>query len=148
MSSQEVLAQALKGVQREVHKKTRHARQDLAKELAGLRKTLDEAKGTPGQDEAVSESGLMQVYGQIAETAIKEHWRFPRMGGTNLVAHIEVRIDHVGNVLGTKVLMASGREDFDGSALRAIHEAEPLPKPPSKDIKRLIIHFNQSELQD
>ncbi len=148
ISSEQVIAQALKGVQGEVRKKTRKEEQDLASELAGLRKSVDQDIGAAGGGSGAQGSGLVQVYGRIAETAIKEHWRFPRVGGGNLVAQIEVRIDRGGKVLGTKVLVSSGRKDFDGSALRAIHEAEPLPAPPSRDIKTLIITFNLSELQE
>ncbi|WP_069860014.1 cell envelope integrity protein TolA [Desulfoplanes formicivorans] len=148
-SSRQIIAQALKGVQGEVSQKTRKEQQDLARELAGLRKSVDQDnRATGGKGTTSQESGLVQVYGRIAETAIKEHWRFPRVGGSNLAARIEVRIDPGGKVLGTRVLVSSGRTDFDGSALRAIHEAEPLPEPPSRDIKRLIITFNLSELQE
>jgi colicin import membrane protein len=149
LSAEQVVAQALKGVQSSVNKETRSEQQDLARELAGLRKSVDQDIGSSGQGGSNGQgSGLVQVYGRIAESAIKEHWRFPRVGGANLVARIEVRIDHAGKVLGTKVITSSGRRDFDGSALRAIHEAEPLPEPPSRDIKRLIINFNLSELQE
>ncbi|WP_462325027.1 energy transducer TonB [Desulfoplanes sp.] len=149
ISSEQVIAQALKGVQGAVRTETRKERQDLVRELAGLRKRVDQDIGSTGQGRTGAQgSGLVQVYGRIAETAIKEHWRFPRVGGGNLVAQVEVRIDHGGMVLGTKVLVSSGRKDFDGSALRAIHEAEPLPEPPSRDINRLIINFNLSELQE
>jgi colicin import membrane protein len=149
VSSEQVIAQALKGVQSSVSKETQREQQDLARELAGLRKSVDQDIGSSGKGGSNGQgSGLVQVYGRIAESAIKEHWRFPRVGGANLVARIEVRIDQAGNVLGTKVVTSSGRRDFDGSALRAIHEAEPLPEPPSRDIKRLIINFNLSELQE
>lgn len=148
-SSQQIIAQALKGVQGTVSQKARQEEQSLARELAGLRKSVDQDnRTTGGKGTAAQGSGLIQIYGRIAETAIKEHWRFPRVGGGNLVAQIEVRIDPGGKVLGTRVLVSSGRTDFDGSALRAIHEAEPLPEPPSRDIKRLVINFNLSELQE
>ncbi len=149
LSSSQIIAQALQGVQGEVRTKTRKEKQALARELAGLRSSVDKDNGLAhGRGNTSRESGLTQVYGQIAEAAIKQHWRFPRVGKKNLTARIEVRVDHGGKVLGTKVLVSSGRKDFDGSALRAIHEAEPLPKPPSSTIKRLIINFNLSELQE
>jgi colicin import membrane protein len=149
LSAEQVVAQALKGVQSTVSKETLKEQQDLARELAGLRRGVDQDIGSTGQgDPNAQGSGLVAVYGRIAETAIKEHWRFPRVGGTNLTARIEVLIDRAGKVLGTKVLTSSGRKDFDGSTLRAIHEAEPLPEPPSRDIRRLIINFNLSELQE
>ena len=145
VSSKQVLAQALKGVQRQVAGQERQNRSALAKELAGLQKQVgtDVGAGSGGKG-----SGLIQVYGQLAESAIKEHWRFPRVGGDNLMVRVEVRIDHTGKVLQSKILSSSGRPDFDASAQRAVQETGQLPKPPSETIRRLIINFNLNELEN
>lgn len=148
VSSKQILAQALKGVQSQVAGQEQKDRHALARELAGLQKQVGKNGGVAGTGSNAQGSGLMQVYGQLAESVIKEHWRFPRVGGDNLVAQVEVRIDQTGNVLQSTILMSSGRTDFDASAQRAIQEAGQLPKPPSPDIRRLVINFNLHDLAE
>jgi len=146
VSSKQILAQALKGVQTQVAGEDRKDKHTLAKELAGLQKQVGNNVGTRGTGSSGAQgTGLMQVYGQLAESVIKEHWRFPRVGGANLV---EVLIDHAGSVLQSKILTSSGRADFDASAQRAVQEAGQLPKPPSPDIRRLVINFNLNDLAE
>lgn len=149
VSSKQILAQALKGVQTQVAGEDRNDKHTLAKELAGLQKQVGKNVATAGTGSAGAQgTGLMQVYGQLAESVIKEHWRFPRVGGANLVAQVEVRIDQAGRVLQSKILATSGRADFDASAQRAVQEAGQLPKPPSPDIRRLVINFNLNDLTE
>ncbi len=147
VSSRQVLANALKGVQTQVAGQERQERNALAKELAGLQKQVAQDTGPSGGSGGEG-SGLMQVYGRMAESAIKEHWRFPRVGGPDLVVRVEVLIDHAGTVLQSTILDSSGRPDFDASAQRAIQETGQLPKPPSKTIRRLNITFNLNELEN
>lgn len=45
---------------------------------------------------------------------------------------ITVKIDQNGRVIRTKFESRSGNEAFDQSALRAIHQASPLDRPPEK----------------
>ena len=153
---QQVLAEALKHAQKDVAWLERLDRQALQKELSGLRKSVAEqdsiqgasGTGTGNATGDASTSGLIALYARLVETAVKENWRFPRIHSEEvLVARVEIHINPDGGILDYKLLVSSGRPDFDASALKAVDETKQLPIPPRPDLSVLRINFNLQELE-
>ncbi len=152
----QVLAEALTKAKQDVARLDKKDRKALEKELSGLRESVAEKDaallGVPGAGvgNATGETtgGLMAVYAQLVEMAVKENWRFPRIHSDEvLVARVEIRLGPDGGILDYTLLVSSGRPDFDASALKAVDETRQLPIPPSPDLSVLRINFNLQELE-
>ena len=152
-----VLAEALTHAQKDVAWLKRMDRKALENELSGLRESVaeeDSALGLPGAGTgnatggASSEDGLIAIYAKLVEMAVKENWRFPRLHSERvLVAKVEIHVNPDGGILDYKLLVSSGRPDFDASALKAVDETKQLPIPPRPDLSVLRINFNLQELE-
>ncbi|MDY7001396.1 MAG: TonB family protein [Thermodesulfobacteriota bacterium] len=152
-----VLAEALTHAKKDVAWLERMDRKALEKELSGLRESVaeeDSALRLPGAEtgnatgDASSEDGLIAIYAKLVEMAVKENWRFPRIHSEKvLVAKVEIHVNPDGGILDYKLLVSSGRPDFDASALKAVDETKQLPIPPRPDLNVLRINFNLQELE-
>ena len=92
-------------------------------------------------------SRLAMVYAQMVEQIIKEHWRYPMVGGRETrTAQVEIHMDQDGLILDSVLTASSGRPDFDASALKAVAEAKELPAPPTEELRVIRINFNLQEL--
>ena len=60
---------------------------------------------------------------------MKQYWRLPPNIPENLSVKIFVRLDRSGNVVQASITHSSGYKLFDDAALRAVHDASPLPMP-------------------
>jgi colicin import membrane protein len=146
-SAQEILARALGSIKKHVREKQKSEKMILARELAGLRQQVKQSKSGMAQRRSGGSEGIKAIYARIAEEKIKENWRFPKIGTEeNLMARVEVEIDEKGKIVHSRLVMPSGRRDFDLSVLKAVEETGELPPPPAKTIDKLIINFNLLEL--
>lgn len=106
------------------------------------------AGGGKGSGAGGTGSGLMSVYGAIVEQAIKKNWRYPVFGqDKNVAVVLEIKIDPKGAISSARVLTASGKPDFDDSAMRAVTQTEKLPPPPTRTVDTLRITFNLQDLR-
>jgi colicin import membrane protein len=65
-----------------------------------------------------------------------------------LVAKVRFQIAPDGNVTGIRLEQPSGDTAFDGSVVRAVQRANPLPPPPARyanDFRDFIIEFHSEE---
>ena len=69
------------------------------------------------------------AYKNLLENHIKGGWRWFDTSA-NLVAQVEFRLDKSGEITGVKLVKSSGNSEFDESAQRALHRANPAPRPP------------------
>ena len=60
---------------------------------------------------------------------MKTYWRLPPNIPENLSVKIFVKLDSSGNVVKASIKQSSGYKLFDEAALRAVHDASPLPMP-------------------
>jgi TonB family protein len=76
-------------------------------------------------------AGLL-AWVRAVEIQVGSAWLLaPGLKAQGLVAHVRVRLDASGNVVGEpKLTRRSGNPWFDDSLLRAIEKASPLPAPP------------------
>jgi colicin import membrane protein len=87
------------------------------------------------------------AYQQRVVTTVKSVWTnaAPRPG---LVAKVRFQIAPDGEVSGIRVEQSSGDGVFDGSALRAVQRANPLPPPPARyvtEFRDFVIEFHSEE---
>ena len=87
------------------------------------------------------------AYRQQVITTIKGRWTnvIVRPG---LVAAVRFEIGPDGAVSGIQLAQSSGNAAYDGSALRAVQQANPLPAPPAryaKDFREFVIEFHSEE---
>ncbi|MEW5774161.1 MAG: cell envelope integrity protein TolA, partial [Thermodesulfobacteriota bacterium] len=158
---EQILKDALKAAADEAKKKEKSDAASVQKELDALRKQVTSGSGpaaTAAQPGSGSGGGggpagstgtgigSIAAYGRVVEQIIKANWRFPSATAANaLVTQIEIRIAVDGSISGYRMLGASGRPDYDASAVRAIQDTKALPPPPSPDLSVLIINFNNQE---
>jgi TonB family protein len=87
------------------------------------------------------------AYQQRVVTTVKSVWTnaAPRPG---LVAKVRFQIAPNGDVSGVRMEQSSGDGVFDGSALRAVQRANPLPPPPARyvnEFRDFVIEFHSEE---
>jgi colicin import membrane protein len=87
------------------------------------------------------------AYQQRVVTTVKGVWTnaAPRPG---LVAKVRFQIAPNGDVSGVRLEQPSGDGVFDGSALRAVQRANPLPPPPARyvnEFREFVIEFHSEE---
>jgi TonB family protein len=87
------------------------------------------------------------AYQQRVVTTVKGVWTnaAPRPG---LVAKVRFSIAPNGDVSGVRLEQPSGDSVFDGSALRAVQRANPLPPPPARyvnEFRDFVIEFHSEE---
>jgi colicin import membrane protein len=147
---EDVLAEALDSAKQRAEEEASRARErerrEVARELAELRRQVGERpRGDQGGQSA---SNLVQVYGRIVEQIVKANWRYPQFSmSSDLQATVRLSLAPDGRITDYDLARASGRPDFDASALKAVAETEQLPAPPGKDIDTLEITFNLQDLQ-
>lgn len=75
-------------------------------------------------------------YQAMVRAKIIREWivpgRFGEEGGGFFNAQLEVMINMDGDVISTRWQKASGNTSFDQSAVRAVRQASPFPKPPDR----------------
>ena len=122
--------------------------QNYADVLAELRKEAGETAPTPRPEPRVASvapskpSGPATVSPEVAawmrsaKAHVRRSWVVPPGFRTqDLEAHLRVRLDRQGRVLGNpEVVRSSGNPWYDEGVLRAILKASPLPPPPQADV--------------
>ena len=87
------------------------------------------------------------AYQQRVVSTVKGVWTnaVPRAG---LSAKVRFQIAPNGEVSGIRLELASGDGVFDGSVMRAVQRANPLPAPPSRyanEFREFVIEFHSEE---
>jgi len=77
-------------------------------------------------------------------TSVKAHinmyWNLPQeLANKKLRAEIYTEINETGHILKGKIIKSSGNEDFDARVLETLQRASPFPKPPNKDIQKMLL---------
>lgn len=102
-------------------------------------------KGTHSQKQASSTAStqdrLQQVMKKIQQQ-VQSHWIRPRGHYQGLSCTIDIFLYRNGSVKRATITKSSGHRIFDNSALRAVHQASPLPIPTD-----LFEHFRHFRFQ-
>ena len=97
------------------------------------------SKGNAQEGEAVTDFQMLQYFTSI-RAHINMYWNLPQeLADKNFRAEIYTVINNGGQVLEMRVIKSSGNEDFDARVLETISRASPLPKPPTKEIEKLLL---------
>ena len=87
------------------------------------------------------------AYQQRVVTTVKGVWTNAAVR-PGLVAKVRFQIASNGDVSGIRLEQASGDTTFDGSVLRAVQRANPLPPPPARyvnEFREFVIEFHSEE---
>lgn len=101
--------------------------------LAMANKPNEDAGQSPvGGSSGVSVKQELIRYASQVKRQISRNWSVARKDFEgNLVTRIAVRIDANGNIMRSSYAKSSGNGSFDASAMRAVRNAAPFPKPPT-----------------
>ena len=95
--------------------------------MAALQAELEaDAKG---KESAEAVAALKDFGVNTLGARMKKFWRLPPNIPENLSVKIFVKLDRSGNVVKASIKQSSGYKLFDDAALRAVHDASPLPMP-------------------
>ncbi len=114
--------------------KERAASEQATKKVSGMNSGTGEgqgaaAPGSGGQGGGVIKGVEFMIYRNRMINLIKERWVW--VGRRNdLEVTVHFGITENGEIVGLKVVRASGDQSFDSSVFRAIKNASPLPPPP------------------
>ena len=100
---------------------------DKATAMAALQAELEAAAKNKENPEAVA--ALKDFGVNTLGARMKQYWRLPPNIPENLSVKIFVKLDRSGNVVKASIKQSSGYKLFDDAALRAVHDASPLPMP-------------------
>ena len=82
-----------------------------------------------GKESAEAVAALKDFGVNTLGARMKKYWRLPPNIPENLSVKIFVKLDSSGNVVKASIKQSSGYKLFDDAALRAVHDASPLPMP-------------------
>ncbi len=106
------------------------------------------APGSGGQGGGIVKGFEFIVYRNRVQNLIKERWVW--VGKRNdLEVTVHFGITESGEVVGLRLVRASGDQSFDSSVFRAIKSASPLPPPPEsyrKDFSDVELTFQPKDL--
>ncbi len=117
--------------------------------LADLEKLVAESAATSGSagtsGNRAGSGGIYDVYVGNVMQVVRGAWSIPTYSRENLVARVRVQLDAEGKILNTTIEKASGRDDFDASALNALQRLGTLPAPPNADLRNIVLVFNSAQ---
>ncbi len=97
------------------------------------------SKGNSQTGETTADFGTLQYFTSV-RAHINMYWSLPQeLADKNLRAEIHTIINSEGVVLKGEIMTSSGNEDFDARVLETVERASPLPPPPTKKIKKLLL---------
>ena len=82
-----------------------------------------------GKESAEAVAALKDFGVNTLGARMKKFWRLPPNIPGGLSTKIFVKLDRNGNVVKASIKQSSGYKRFDDAALRAVHDAAPLPMP-------------------
>ena len=88
-----------------------------------------DAEKASGKNSAEAKAALGDFGTNILGARMKKFWRLPPNIPGNLKVKLFVKLDKKGNVTKAAIKQSSGNKLFDDAALRAVHDASPLPLP-------------------
>lgn len=133
LSPENHLEKRLASITREVE---RRKKEEAAKRLRGGSSQL---AATPGSQEGgtVADEELVRWLEGV-RSRINSHWSvLGDQRSLRRVTVIGVKIAESGRLLDASVHNSSGDDIFDGSALRAVFQADPFPRVPSQVLERI-----------
>ena len=100
---------------------------DKATAMAALQAELEAAAKNKENPEAVA--ALKDFGVNTLGARMKQYWRLPPNIPENLSVKVFVKLDRNGNIVKANIKHSSGYKKFDDAALKAVHDASPLPMP-------------------
>ena len=88
-----------------------------------------DAEKASGKNSAEAKAALGDFGTNILGARMKKFWRLPSNIPGNLKVKLFVKLDKKGNVTKAAIKQSSGNKRFDDSAIKAVHDASPLPLP-------------------
>ena len=100
---------------------------DKAAAMAALQAELEADVKNKENPEAVA--ALKDFGVNTLGARMKQYWRLPPNIPENLSVKVFVKLDRNGNIVKANIKHSSGYKKFDDAALKAVHDASPLPMP-------------------
>ena len=88
-----------------------------------------DAEKASGKNSAEAKAALGDFGTNILGARMKKFWRLPPNIPSNLKVKLHIKFDPKGDVTQIAIKQSSGNKLFDDAALRAVHDASPLPLP-------------------
>ena len=82
-----------------------------------------------GKNSVEAKAALADFGVHILGVRIKKYWRLPSNIPSNLKVKLHIKFDPKGDVTQIAIKQSSGNKRFDDSAIKAVHDASPLPLP-------------------
>ncbi len=111
-------------------------RQENLRRMAGL---ADATGGPAASGTAAQSAGPSASYAGRIVARIRPNIVFTDEPRGNPVAEVEVRADASGNILGRRLLKASGQPSWDEAVLKAIDKTEVLPRDTDGRVPPLLV---------
>ena len=121
---------------------------DKLEAMESIERIKKEMESPEQTDPAVSnetkegvEIGFQELkYFTSLKAHINMHWSLPQeLADRNFRTEIYTIINSEGHVLRGEITKSSGNADFDARVLETIERASPLPKPPTKEIEKMLL---------
>ena len=88
-----------------------------------------DAEKASGKNSAEAKAALGDFGTNILGARMKKFWRLPPNIPSNLKVKLHIKFDPKGDVTQIAIKQSSGNKRFDNSAIKAVHDASPLPLP-------------------
>ena len=88
-----------------------------------------DAEKASGKNSAEAKAALGDFGTNILGARMKKFWRLPSNIPSNLKVKLHIKFDPKGDVTQIAIKQSSGNKRFDDSAIKAVHDASPLPLP-------------------
>ena len=121
---------------------------DKLEAMESIERIKKEMESPEQNDPAVSnetkegvEMGFQELkYFTSLKAHINMYWSLPQeLADRNFRTEIYTTINSEGHVLRGEIIKSSGNADFDVRVLETIEKASPLPKPPTKEIEKMLL---------
>lgn len=109
------------------------------KEAEAAAKKAQAFKGNEiSEGTALSGVGKLQHDAYLSEIDrhFRNNWSLPEyLRNRGLIAEVVVRLDRVGNIIGSQLVKSSGNPTFDDIVMSAVQKSSPVPPPPDKFVR-------------
>ncbi|MDE0118437.1 MAG: energy transducer TonB [Bdellovibrionales bacterium] len=110
-----------------------------------IKKELEPSEQTPPHVSNATTEGMEMGFQELKYfTSLRAHinmyWSLPQeLADRNFRTEVFTIINKEGHILRGEITKSSGNADFDARVLETIERASPLPKPPTKEIEKMLL---------
>ena len=129
-------------------KKTQNQAFDKLEAMKSIERIKKEVESSGETNSSVSKGtteGLKMSFQELRYfTSLRAHinmyWSLPQeLADRNFRTEVFTIINKEGQILRGEITKSSGNADFDARVLETIERASPFPKPPTKEIEKMLL---------